>query len=105
MLICLLLSALIYLLAVREPPPRWLATYFSRPSLEGRALVREDRQTWSGWPDAQLVQRLLHQGQVAGYRLFVGVEVDGHVGADDREAMTSKVSGGVLWCPEEARRS
>jgi hypothetical protein len=49
MLICLLLAALIYLLAVREPPPRWRATYFDHERLEGQALVREERDVNHDW--------------------------------------------------------
>jgi beta-glucosidase len=49
MLICLLLATLIYLLVVREPPPRWRATYFGNERLEGQALVREERDVNYDW--------------------------------------------------------
>lgn len=49
MLICLLLPALIYLLAVREPPPRWRATYFDNQGLEGQGIVRQERNVNHDW--------------------------------------------------------
>ena len=49
MLICLLLGTLVYLLAVREPPPRWRAAYFGNQRLEGPALVREERDINHDW--------------------------------------------------------
>ena len=49
MLICLLLGTLVYLLSVREPPPRWRAAYFGNPRLEGPALVREERDVNHDW--------------------------------------------------------
>lgn len=44
MLICLLLPTLVYIWAVREPPPRWRATYFDHDG-SGKAVtvVREER--------------------------------------------------------------
>ena len=49
MLICLVLGTLVYLLAVREPPPRWRAAYFGNQRLEGPALVRAERDVKHDW--------------------------------------------------------
>jgi hypothetical protein len=46
MLLCLLLPTLVYVWAVREPPPRWRASYFSDAPPGGEpvlALTREER--------------------------------------------------------------
>jgi hypothetical protein len=58
MLICLVVPALLYIWAVREPPPRWRATYFAHERPKGAAaIVHEERDVnhhnhhW-GDPDA-----------------------------------------------------
>ncbi len=49
MLSFLLLFTLVYLVAVREPRPRWRAAYFGNERLEGQALVREERDVTHDW--------------------------------------------------------
>jgi hypothetical protein len=43
MLICLLLPTVVYMLAVREPPPRWRAEYYGNGQLKGQGLVLQER--------------------------------------------------------------
>jgi hypothetical protein len=43
MLICLLLPAFLYIWAVREPPPRWRATYLDLERGKATVIVREER--------------------------------------------------------------
>jgi len=49
MLVCLLLPTLLYIWAVREPPPRWRAAYFGNERLEGVPVVREERDVAHDW--------------------------------------------------------
>jgi len=59
MLICLVVPALLYIWAVREPPPRWRATYFDHERPEEVVKVREERDVNSHdhhWGDAEAVR-------------------------------------------------
>lgn len=49
MVICFLVPTLLYMVAVREPSPRWRAAYFSNERLEGVPLVRKERDVNHNW--------------------------------------------------------
>lgn len=49
MFICLVVATVLYIWAVREPPPRWSAAYFGNESMEGQAIVREERDVNHDW--------------------------------------------------------
>ena len=59
MLLCLLVPVLLYIWAVREPPPRWRATYFDHERPEEVLKVREERDVnphEHHWGDAEALR-------------------------------------------------